>query len=334
MTFESDIKMKKIVVTGGAGLIGIEVCKQLIGRGYKVCLFDLGEQIERVRFVLPKEVKLYCGSVLDCSGLRQAFKDCEIIIHLAAILGVHRSEKYRLQCIEINIEGTKNVLDCAVQCGVKRIVFASSSEVYGEPFENPITEETITQGKTLYAITKLAGEELCKAYFQFYSIEYTILRYFNCFGPYQTAQFVISKFIKNVMNEIPPKLYGDGKQIRSYTYVSDTASATILAAFSVKANSEIINIGNGDQPISLIDLASLIIKLSGKQDELVPEILNDFNGTDRHEEREIYVRYCNAKKARDLLGWTPLVSLEEGLKRVYDVGITFDGWVNVYDEEM
>jgi UDP-glucose 4-epimerase len=334
MTFESDIKMKKIVVTGGAGLIGIEVCKQLIGRGYKVCLFDLGEQIERVRSVLPKEVMLYYGSVLDCSGLRQALRNCEIIIHLAAILGVHRSEKYRLQCIEINIEGTKNVLDCAVQCGVKKIVFASSSEVYGEPFENPITEETITQGKTLYAITKLAGEELCKAYAQLYPIKFTVLRYFNCYGQCQTAQFVISKFIRNVMSDLPPKIYGDGKQIRSYTYVSDTANATILAAFSKKTNSEIINVGNGDQPISLINLAELIIKLSGKSDKITPATLNDFNGADRHECREIFSRYCNATKVKKLLNWTPRVSLEEGLKDVINTGIIFEGWVNVYDEEM
>ncbi|MAG69479.1 MAG: hypothetical protein CL471_04165 [Acidobacteria bacterium] len=324
--------MKKIVVTGGAGLIGLEVCRQLCDMDYTVCLLDQEEQIDRVRLMLPKRLRLYSGSVLDCSSLRQAFKGCEIVIHLAAILGVHRSEKQRLKCIEINIEGTKNVLDCAVMSGMKKIVFASSSEVYGEPFENPITENNITQGKTLYAITKLAGEELCRAYAQFYPIEYTILRYFNCYGPRQTAQFVIPRFIKQVRGDMSPTLYGDGKQIRSYTYVSDTASATVLAAFSEKTNSEVINVGNGDQPISLIDLARLVIKLSGKQGKIVSEILNSFDGADRHESREIYARYCNATKVKKLLNWKPQISLEEGLKNVFNTEKIFDGWANVYDE--
>lgn len=325
---------KKIVVTGGAGLIGLEICKQLNEMGYNVYLFDLGEQIERVRFAIPKSVRICYGSVLDLSSLRYALKDCEIVIHLAALLGVRRSELFRLHCIEINIDGTKNVLECSVQAGVRKIVFASSSEVYGEPFENPITEKTITQGKTLYAITKLAGEELCKAYENMYAIEYAILRYFNCYGPYQTAQFVISKFIRNVMNARSPQIYGDGKQIRSYTYVSDTALATILAALSDKTNSKIFNVGNGDQPISLIDLAKVVIKLSNKSGHIIPEILNNFKGSDRDEKREIYVRFCDSTKIRKFINWEPQVTLEEGLRKVFETGIIFDGWANVYDEEM
>jgi len=325
---------KKIVVTGGAGLIGLEVCKQLNEIGHDVYLFDLGEQIERVRGVIPESVQLCCGSILDLSSLRYVLKGCDIVIHLAALLGVNRSERARLRCLEINIDGAKNVLDCVVQSGVRRIVFASSSEVYGEAIENPITERTMTQGKTLYAITKLAGEELCKAYAQLYPMEYTILRYFNCYGPYQTAQFVISKFIKNVMNGHPPKIYGDGKQIRSYTYVSDTARATVLAALSEKTNSEIYNVGSGDHPISLIDLAELVIKMADRNGSMAPQILNGFHGADRLEEREIYARYCDSRKIAMLLDWTPQVSIEEGLKKVIDNGIIFDGWVNIYDEEM
>ncbi len=325
---------KKIVVTGGAGLIGLEICKQLYEMGHNVYLFDLGEQIERVRTAIPEGVNICYGSVLDCSSLRQAMKGCEIIIHLAALLGVHRSEKSKLHCIEINISGTRNVLDCAVMAGVRKVVFASSSEVYGEPVENPITEETITQGKTLYAITKLAGEELCKAYADIYPLEYTILRYFNCYGPYQTAQFVISKFIRNVMNNKSPQIYGEGKQVRSYTYVSDTANATLLAALSDKTNSDTFNTGNGDHPISLIDLAKTIIKLSNNAGHIVPEILKDFKGSDRNAKREIYKRFCDSTKIRKLLNWEPQVALEEGLRKVFDTGIIFDGWVNVYDEEM
>ena len=154
------------------------------------------------------------------------------------------------------------MLECAVQHRVRKVIFASSSEVYGEPLENPITEKSITQGKTVYAVTKLAGEELCIAFSQQFPLEYTILRYFNSYGPYQTAQFVITKFISNVLKGVPPIINGDGKQVRSYTYVIDTARATILAALSNKTNREILNIGSGETPVSLKELAEKIITLN------------------------------------------------------------------------
>jgi len=327
------MEVKKIMVTGGAGLIGLEVCRQLAAKGLEVHLFDLGEQVQRVSKDIPEQVKVFYGSIVDLSSLRAAMADCDVVIHLAALLGVKRSEADKLRCIEINVDGTKNVLDCAVQHRVKKFVFASSSEVYGEPLENPLLEESITQGKTVYAVTKLVGEELCKAYAQRYPIDYSILRYFNCYGPYQTAQFVISKFIANVMRNEIPVIQGDGKQIRSYTYVSDTARATIQAALSDKANGEIINVGNGDRPISLRDLAELIIDVGGKKGVIKPEYREDFNDCDRTSDREIYERYCNAGKAHRLLNWRAEVALEDGLKKVFKTGIIFDRWANLYDEQ-
>jgi len=327
------MKSKRIMVTGGAGLIGIEVCRQLAAKGCEVHLFDLGEQVQRVKNDIPEQVNVFYGSIVDLSSLRAAMADCDVVIHLAALLGVKRSEADKLRCIEINVDGTKNVLDCAVQHRVKKFVFASSSEVYGEPLENPLTEESITQGKTVYAVTKLVGEELCKAYGQKYPIDYVILRYFNCYGPYQTAQFVISKFIASVMRNETPVIQGDGNQIRSYTYVSDTARATIQAALSSKANGEVINIGNGDRPISLRELADLIIDMGGRKGTLKPEYRKDFNNCDRTKDREIFERYCNADKAHRLLGWQAEVALEDGLKNVFKAGIIFDRWANLYDEQ-
>lgn len=328
------METKKIIVTGGAGLIGIEVCKQLSESGHEVHLFDLGEQVQRVKDVIPKNVKIFYGSILDLSSLREAMKGCDFVIHLAALLGVNRSEKDKLRCIEINIGGTENVLSCAVQQRLRKIVFASSSEVYGEPLENPITENSITQGKTVYAVTKLAGEELCKAYAQKYPFDFTIARYFNCYGPYQTAQFVISRFISNVIKGTSPVVYGDGKQMRSYTYVFDTAHATIKALFSEKANGETLNIGNGDCPISNSELAQLVIKLGGKDGKIKPEYRKDFKDCDRSHSREIFVRYCDSSKAKKLLDWQPKVSIEEGIKKVFEEGVIFDRWSNLYDEDI
>ncbi len=324
---------KKILVTGGAGLIGLEVCKQLSKLGHDVNLFDLGEQIKRVEHAIDYDCKIFYGSIVDISSLRNAMSGCDIVIHLAALLGVKRSESDKLRCLEINVDGTKNVLDCAVQHNIEKVVFASSSEIYGEPLNNPINEGNISQGKTIYAVTKLVGEEMCKAYAQKYPLNFTILRYFNCYGPYQTAQFVISKFIKRVMDNKSPVINGDGKQVRSYTFVYDTAKATVLSALTEKSNGEILNIGNGNQPISLIDLATNIIKWSGKEGKISPKLLDNFENTDRNEEREIYERYCDSSKAKKLLNWDVSYSLEEGVKTIIKDGNIFDRWENFNDEQ-
>jgi len=317
----------KILVTGGAGCIGVQICKELSRRGAEVHLFDLHEQIARGKSEIPSNVKIFYGSILDCSSLRDAISGCDGVIHLAAYLGVRRTETNRLRCIEINIEGTKNVLECAVQHRVGKVVFASSSEVYGEPFENPVMETTITQGKTVYAVTKLAGEELCKAYAQKYpELKYVILRYFNTYGPFQIAQFVIPKFIRNVMENRSPVIYGDGMQKRSYCYSSDTAWATAEALFNKKAEGEIINIGNSRRPVSLIELANLVIRIFGKEKKIKPRYEKSFVKTDRLMEREIFERFCDTSKAERILKFKPKVSLEKGIKKISEYGIIYPKW--------
>jgi UDP-glucose 4-epimerase len=318
---------KKILVTGGAGCIGMSVCDELVKRRIKVVLFDLYEQISVVKERISDQVEVYYGSILDESSLREAFRGCDGVIHLAAYLGVRRTEINSLRCLDININGTKKVLDAATNAGIKKIVFASSSEVYGEPIKNPVSEDDITQGKTVYAVSKLAGEELIKAYHsEFNSMEYTILRYFNTYGPYQIAQFVIPKFVRNVMNDKPPVIYGDGKQERSYNFSEDTARATVDALSTSKANSMTINIGNSEALISLRDLGELIIELFGKKDDLKITIKNNFENTDRSASREIYQRYCCTDKAKKLLGYVPRTSLPEGIKKIIDIGILEPKW--------
>lgn len=315
------------MVTGGAGCIGLAVCAELAARGVTVHLFDLPEQIMRVKEALPKGVKIFYGSILDRSSIREAMDGCDGLIHLAAYLGVRRTENNKLRCIEINVEGTKNILDCAVAQGTRKIVFSSSSEVYGEPDENPITEEMMPQGKTIYAVTKLMGEELCKAYAQRYpQLQYVLLRYFNAYGPYQAAQFVIPRFIQNVMNNRPPQINGDGLQQRSYCYVSDTAQATVEALMRDEANGEIINVGNDSAVINLNNLADTIIHLAGKRETLRPMHLTNFKNADRDVSREIVDRFCDARKARKLLGFKPKVSLQEGIQKVLDSNSLFIQW--------
>ena len=315
-----------VLVTGGAGCIGIQVCRELDRRGIEVHLLDLGEQIARVRKALPQKTKIFYGSILDISSIREAMDGCGAVIHLAALLGVRRTEVNRLRCLEINVDGTKRVLDCAIQHRIKRLVFASSSEVYGEPIENPITEETITQGKTVYAVSKLAGEELCIGYAQRYpEFEPVILRFFNAYGPYQAAQFVLPKFIQNAMTGKPIVINGSGDQIRSYCYAEDTARGVVEALLRPEAVGQVINLGNSDRPISLKQLADLVIKASGNSSVEI-KYAADFQGTDRHASREIHRRYCSGEKAKQLLGFESRVSLEEGIRRIIEMNSIFEKW--------
>jgi UDP-glucose 4-epimerase len=320
-------QFKRVLVTGGAGCIGLQVCRELARRSIPLRLFDLPEQIQRAKIWIPKEAEVEAGSILDCSAIRDATRDCDAVIHLAAYLGVRRTELHRLRCIEINIEGTKNVLEYALQNSLRKVVFSSSSEVYGEPIDELVTEASVTQGKTVYAITKLAGEELCKAYHQRYpEFQYTILRYFNTYGICQPAQFVIPKFIHRAREGLPPIVYGDGSQIRSYCYAGDTAWATVESLVQEHTNGEVFNIANSDQPISLMDLAKLAIRVAGKEDSLTPKIEGDFSRTDRERSREVFRRVCDITKARTLLHFQPKITLEIGLRELASQQYIFPRW--------
>ncbi len=308
--------MKKILITGAAGMIGFELAKQ-ISKKNRVILFDLHEKIDEIKpNKINKNMKLYRGSILETSSILNAMKDVNCVFHLGAMLGVKNTENDKLKCIEVNIKGTENVLDCMVRSKINKIIFASSSEVYGEPNTNPINEKHITQGKTVYGISKLAGEELCKAYKQKFNIKYSILRYFNSYGSNQKDNFVISKFIDNVMNNKQPIIYGDGQQTRAYTYVTDTAAGTAKCLDHPKSHNKVFNIGNGKNPINLIELANLIILLNNKNNELKPKFIKKFLGADRTKDREIYFRYCDSSYAQNQLDWRPRVSLKNGLKKI------------------
>jgi UDP-glucose 4-epimerase len=315
-----------VLVTGGAGCIGIQVVRELDRRGIEVHVLDLGEQIARVRQAIPKRVKVFYGSILDVSSIREAMDGCGSVIHLAALLGVRRTEVNRLRCLEINVDGTKRVLDCAIQHRIQRFVFASSSEVYGEPLENPITEDTMTQGKTVYAVSKLAGEELCIGYAQRYpDFEHVILRFFNAYGPYQAAQFVLPRFIYNAMTGKPIVINGSGDQVRSYCYSEDTGRGVVEALLRTEATGQIINLGSSERPISLKELADLVIAAGGNPNVEI-RYAEDFTSTDRHADREIHRRYCSGDKARRLLGFAPKTSLEDGIRRIIESQSVFEKW--------
>ena len=320
------VHKKKVLVTGGAGCIGLEVYNQLLKEGYHPIVYDLIEKIQKVsKFVKLKE--FFYGSILDRALLGKAMQNVDYVIHLAAHLGVQRTEEEPLRCLEININGSKNVFETALQSNVKRVIFASSSEVYGEPLDKYVNENSITQGKSVYSVSKLAGEEylkaLCKENKKFTGI---IIRFFNTFGPYQTAQFAIPKFINLVKNNASPIINGTGEQIRSYCYVSDSAQGTVNALKKAKYNNNfsIYNIGNPNNCISVLELSKKIINLSKKN--IKPKINKDFSKTDRIKEREVFARLCDISKAKSELKFSPKINLITGLKKTYNSQILWEDW--------
>lgn len=326
---------KRIVVTGGAGFIGRELVLTLVKSGYDVVCFDLAEQIMRHRELLEgvsKQGKLTLvpGSVLDRNAVRNAVGGAEVVLHLAAMLGVKKTEDNKLGCIEININGTDNVLNAAVSHGVRKFVFASSSEVYGEPNHNPIKETDDTKGKTVYAVTKLAGEELTKGYHQRYpSMDYTIIRFFNTYGEGQVAQFVIARFVQNVLAGQNPVVYGDGCQTRSYGHVDDVIRGVQTIIENPVSNGKVYNLGNSTQVMTLSELAQRAIDLVGPDKGLKVEVLGDFNGADRIPAREIHHRYCDTSYAKAELGYEAVITVDEGIRRIAAQVVMHSDWPTV-----
>lgn len=310
-------RMAKVFITGGAGFIGAAVACQCVREGMDVVTYDIVSPTETIGTHVT-------GTIMFPEELFHAMKGADYVIHLAAMLGVQRTETHRTECLSINIEGTKNVFESCVKAGIKKIVFASSSEVYGEPQKNPISELDPVMPKSVYAATKLVGEEYARAYRNEYGLEFSIARFFNAYGPGQVAEFVLPRFIRSVMRGEAPTVYGDGGQIRSFCHVADTAQGVLLALTKNEANGEIFNIGNDQTAVSMLELANTAINVSGNNN-LKPRLV-PMADADRTQAREILRRTADITKARTLLGYEPRIGLREGIADVIEKNNLKDSW--------
>jgi UDP-glucose 4-epimerase len=296
----------KVLVTGAGGFIGTRVVQELWKRDCEVAYFDVLEpKIEGIK-------RVNRGTILDQYDLAMAVRGCDYAIHLAALLGVRKTDNSRLECLYINIQGTLNVIEACVKEGIKKIIFSSSSEVYGDQDKLPITEENPLNPKSVYAVSKIAGEQYLQAYSEMYGINYNIVRFFNVYGEYQREDFVLPKFVQRVVNDEPPIIYGNGEQVRSFCYVEDAARGIVDTLLGNHAD-EIFNIGSDREPISIKDLADKLIRLSGKP--IKPQFV-EYEQSDRVSSREIEKRIPCIKKAKQILGYEPQFTLDEGLKRM------------------
>jgi UDP-glucose 4-epimerase len=300
----------KVLVTGGSGFIGQEIVKVLIERGFEVNILDIFDpQINGTTFFL--------GSVLDSEAISKAMFGCDYVFHMAAILGVSKASYAPVECLDVNILGTRNVLRCSVINRIKKIIFPSSSEVYGEPAEIPIKETTTLQPKSEYGVSKSVCEEYMKAYKKQHDLDYTIVRYFNVYGEKQRHSWVMPKFINNAVLGRELKVFGDGSQIRAFCHVRDAAEASVAALMSAKSNNNAFNIGNKSEPISMKQLAEKVTHQAQANPENIIHI--PLEKSDRTKEREIFKRIPETAKAKEFFGFEAKIRIDEGIKR----GIAF-----------
>ncbi|HXL02957.1 MAG TPA: SDR family oxidoreductase [Candidatus Atribacteria bacterium] len=300
--------MGKVVVTGGAGFIGSHLAEELSKRGHKVAILDnlfTGKR-ENVEPLLKEgKVEFIQGSITDSPLLYKLFQDVSYVFHEAAIPSVPRSVENPQASHEANITGTLNVLLAAKDTGVKKVIYASSSSVYGDTPTLPKKEDMPPNPLSPYAVTKLSGEYYCRVFHRVYGLPTVCLRYFNVYGPRQdpASQYaaVIPRFINRVLENKPPIIFGDGEQTRDFTFVKDVVEANILAAESNAYG--VYNIGRGER-ISINKLAEIIIQLVGNNIE--PVYQEARSGDVKHSLADI-------SRARTF-GYNPKWSLEEGLR--------------------
>lgn len=312
------MQAKSVLVTGGAGFIGSHLAERLLKQGARVIVFDdlsTGKLENLAEAKKNPNFKFIQGDINVYDEIRDVFlmNDIDYVFHLAAVVGVKRVQETPLICFK-DIDGYKNILDLSLIKGVKKIVFSSSSEAYGEPVSLPEREDGVHNPgrRDTYALTKLVGENMFLGYNDQRGLPATALRFFNVYGPRQESSaygFVTGVFIRQVLEGKSPTVYGDGMMTRDFIYIDDNIEAQIRALLADKTNGHVINIGMGRQT-TILDLAEKIIQISGRED-IQPAFVQG-------KRTDIRYRCPDITKMRELIDYVPQVGLDEGLKKTFD----------------
>ena len=303
----------RYLVTGGAGFIGSNTVEELVRRGHSVVVLDdLSSGKEENLAEIRNKISFIKGSITELEVVRKAIQEAEYVLHLAARTSVPRSVKDPIETNKINIDGTLNVLVAARDAKVKRVVFAASSSAYGETPTLPKVETMQPVPISPYGVTKYVGELYAQTFGRCYGLENVSLRYFNIFGPRQDPgspySGVLAKFCTAFLEEAQPGIFGDGEQSRDFTYVGNAVQANLLACEAPNASGRVFNIGTGVR-FTLNQTLELLGEISGKR--LAAKY-------DPPREGDIRDSLADITQAREILGYDPQVTFEEGLRRTFE----------------
>lgn len=297
---------RHVLVTGGAGFVGGAVARRLVEAGAQVTVLD--DLFTGRRETVPAEARFVEGSVNDARLVGDLVADASIVFHLAA-RNIIASTANPLDDYATNIGGTLNVLMAARETRPERVVYTSSTSIYGNPRSIPINEDDGIVLLSPYAVSKLAGEHYCLAFYESYGVSVACVRYSNIYGPGQRPDNpycgVVSKFLAAAYAGQPLAVHGDGEQTRDFTYIDDAVDATLLAATQPRAEGDVFNVGTGTET-SVNELAAIV----GRATERPISITH----IDRRDIDNIRRRVVNIEKARRMLRWTPQTTLEQGMR--------------------
>jgi dTDP-glucose 4,6-dehydratase len=303
---------RTVLVTGAGGFIGSHLAERLAMLGADVRTLVRYTSTGRWGWLDQSPVKadleVVLGDIRDFFSVREAMRGREVVFHLAALIGIPYSYQAPQSYLHTNIEGTLNVLQAARELETDRVICTSTSEVYGSAQYVPIDENHPLQGQSPYSASKIAADKLAESYFRSFGTPVTIVRPFNTYGPRQSARAVIPTIITQALSGTEVRL-GSLTPTRDFNFVSDTIKGFIAAASSEQAVGKVINLGSGAE-VSVQELGSTIGDLLGKKLTLIAE-----DQRIRPENSEVERLCADAAKARQLLGWTSSVSLEDGLRQ-------------------
>jgi len=304
---------KRILVTGAGGFIGSHLVEELLRIGAQVKAFvhynsrnDWG-LLEFLPKDTLKEIEVVAGDICDPFSVRNAIKGCEMVFHLAALIGIPYSYMAPQSYIAVNAQGTLNVLQASLDEGVEKVIHTSTSEVYGTAKYVPIDEKHPLNPQSPYAASKVSADKLASSYYLSFHLPVATIRPFNAFGPRQSARAIIPTIISQALTDSHVRL-GSLEPVRDLTYVKDLVRGFLAVACTKGCAGDTINIGTG-RGVAINDLAKTVSQILGKDFDLKVE-----QERIRPEKSEVWELICDYSRARDTIGWEPEYSLEEGLR--------------------
>ena len=307
--------MRRILVTGAEGFIGSHLTEALVRAGHKVTAFVLYNSfnswgwLDRCAGDVEGHFNVFAGDIRDPNGVKEAMKDCDVVLHLAALIAIPYSYHSPDTYVDTNVKGTLNVLQAARELDVQRIILTSTSEVYGTARFVPITEDHPLQGQSPYSATKIAADQLAYSFYTSFGLPVVIARLFNTYGPRQSARAVIPTIITQIANGNREIKLGTLSPTRDFNYVNDTVEGLIAVLNSNKGSGEVINFGSNFE-ISIGEIAKLIAEVMKVEIETARD-----EARIRPEKSEVERLCADNQKAQKLFGWKPAYAGREGFKR-------------------